>query len=453
MNMIVKPQQPPADVITHDVSPLTVNTDAGAYAKVGWTVVLAGVIGFLVWASVAPLDKGVGMSGFVAKESNRQVIQHQAGGTVSDILVRDGDTVKAGQVVLRMNDIQVSSDLSITETQYFGARSAEARLTAELKGSQSVAFPKELEPYRNDPRVQEQTALQSQLFASRRMAIESELAALGESIEGLEAQARGLEESRDSKKAQLLILKEQLDSNRDLAKEGYIPRSRLLDLERTYAQLSGAISEDIGNIGRARRQIAETKLRRAQRGQEYQREVRGQLSDVQKEADALASRMRAQKQQVANAEVKSPVDGVVVASSVFTKGAVVGPGTHLMEVVPAKDPLIVEGELAVNLVDKVHAGLKVELVFAAFNTNKTPHIPGEVISVAADRTVKERTGEPYYKVRARVTEEGAKMIAAKKLDIVPGMPVELFVKTGERTMMNYLLKPIFDRAHSAMAED
>lgn len=453
MDIVKKSQQPATEVITHDVTPLTVNTDAGAYAKFGWGIVIAGVLGFIVWASIAPLDKGVPMPGFVAKESNRKLVQHLSGGIVQDILVRDGDQVKAGQVLVRMNDVQVASELGVSQAQYFAVRSSEARLTAELKGAATITFPAELEPYRNDPRVQEQTALQNQLFSSRRMAIESELAALNESIEGLQAQIQGLEESRDSKKAQQGFLKEQLDNSRDLAREGYIPRARLLELERTYAQIGGAISEDIGNIARARRQIAEIKLRRTQRTQEYQREVRTALSDMQQQANALESRIKAQTQQVRNAEVKSPADGVVVGSNVFTRGGVVAPGSHLMEIVPSDDALIVEGQLPVHLVDRVHVGLKVELIFSAFNSNKTPHIPGEVINVAADRTVDERTGMAYYKVRARVTPEGSKIIAANKLDIRPGMPADLFVKTGERTMMSYLLKPIIDRAHSSMSEE
>lgn len=453
MSNITKPQLPPAEVITHDVTPLTVNTDAGSYAKVGWIITLVGVVGFLVWATTAPLDKGVPMSGFVAKESNRKAVQHQSGGIVQDILVRDGDHVKAGQPLVKMNDVQVGSELHMVEAQYITARAVEARLNAELKGASSVAPSEELKVYKDDPRAIEQVTLQSQLFSSRRAALESELAAMEESIEGLAAQAKGLEESREAKRAQMGFLKEQLENSRELAKEGYIPRTRLLDLERTYAQLSGAISEDIGNIARSRRQAAELKLRRIQRTQEYQREVRSQLTDVRRDAEALQSRMRGQQQQVTNATLRAPVDGVVVGSSIFTRGGVVSPGAHLMEIVPTEDALIVEGQLPVNLVDRVHPGLPVELNFSAFNTNRTPHIPGEVVTVAADRTVEERTGMPYYKVRIRVSEKGSKLIADKKLDIKPGMPVDLFVKTGERTMMSYLLKPIIDRAHSSMSEE
>jgi protease secretion system membrane fusion protein len=441
------------DVVSHQVTPVTVDTDPTNYARLGWVIVLVGVIGFLVWASLAPLDKGVPMQGVVVKESNRKTIQYPQIGMVQDILVKDGDIVKAGQVLVRMNDVVVKSAEEVSRGQYFIARAAEARLQAELKGQSALTFPPALAEFKDDPRVQDTVALQNQLLQSRQMALRSELAGAEENIAGLNAQAQGLEESRESKKQQQAILKEQLENNRELAKDGYIPRARLLDLERTYAQVNGAISEDIGNIARARRQVAELKLRTVQRTQEYQKEVRSQLSDVQKEAEALQSRIVAQSFESGNVEVKSPVDGVVVGSTVFTKGGVVGAGAKLMDIVPTDDALAVEGQLPVNLVDRVHVGLPVDLVFSAFNTNRTPHIPGTLVVIAADRTVDEKTGAPFYKVRAKVTPEGLKLIQHKKLDVVPGMPVELFVKTGERTMMSYLLKPLFDRSKSALSED
>jgi protease secretion system membrane fusion protein len=442
-----------ADVIAHDVTPLVVDTDHRAWSRLGWVIVILGVLGFLVWASFAPLDKGVPMSGVVAKESNRKTVQHPSGGTIQQILVKDGDVVKAGQVLVRMNSVTAQAAYDMTRAQYLGARASEARLLAERDGQSAIRFPEELTKNAGDARVSEAMTLQSQLLASRRAALQSELASADESIAGLKAQIQGLQESRDSMKAQMGFLKEQLDGMRDLAKEGYVARNRLLDLERTYAQLQGQISEDIGNIGRAQRQVLELNLRKSQRMQEYQKEVRTQLAEVQKEAEAEHARMSGQNFDLTNVEVKAPVDGTVVNLAVFTNGGVVPAGFKMMDIVPADDPLIVEGQLAVNLVDKIHEGLETELIFSAFNSNRTPHVPGVVENLSADRTVDERTGAAYYKVRVKVTPKGARMIAAHKMDIRPGMPVELFVKTGERTMMSYLLKPIFDRAHSSMSED
>ncbi len=453
MKLIQTKSQALTDVMAQDVPPVEVNTDARAYSRLGWIIVLLGVGGFLLWALLAPLDKGVPLSGTVAKESNRQAVQHQSGGTVQEILVRNGDVVKAGQVLVRMNAVLAQAGVQATDSQYLSAVATEARLAAERDGLKKIAFPAELEGRRDDPRVAELISLQNALLVSRQASLQSELGALDENIAGLKLQIRGLEESRDSKKEQVAFLKEQLDGMRDLAKEGYVARNRLLDLERTYAQLGGAISEDIGSIGRAQRQVTELSLRKVQRMQDYQKEVRTQLSEVQREAQSQAARLEAQRFELSNVEVKAPAGGTVVGLAVFTNGGVVPPGFKLMDIVPTDDPLVVEGHLPTNLVDKVHAGLKVELMFSAFNTNRTPHIEGEVTNVAADRNVDERTGMPYYIVHVKVTPAGAKMIAHHKMDIRPGMPVELFVKTGERTMMNYLLKPLVDRAQSSMSED
>jgi protease secretion system membrane fusion protein len=441
------------DVVAHDVTPIEVNTDARVYARLGWMIVLLGVGGFLLWALLAPLDKGVPMGGTVAKESNRQAVQHQTGGTIQQILVRDGDVVKAGQVLVRMNPIVARSAVEMTDSQYLSARGVEARLIAERDGARTIKFPAEMEQRRSDPRVAEMMSLQNQLLASRQGSLQNELGGVDESIAGLKVQIQGLQESREAKKEQVNILKEQLAGMRDLAKEGYVARNRLLELERTYAQLNGSISEDIGNIGRAQRQVIELTLRKAQRVQDYQKEVRTQLTDVQREAEAQQARLQAQKFELSNVEVKAPADGTVVNLAVFTPGGVVPAGFKMMDIVPSNDPLVVEGQLPVNLVDRVHAGLKTDLIFSAFNANRTPHIEGVVEQVAADRIVDERTGAAYYKVRVKVTPKGAQMIAAHKMDIRPGMPVELFVKTGERTMMNYLLKPVLDRARSALSEE
>ena len=439
------------DVVTQDVEVLEVNTDSSSYARLGWGIVLIGVLGFLLWASFAPLDKGVPLSGTVAVASSRKMIQHQTGGTVDEILVKDDDVVKAGQVLVKMNNITAKSNAEVARVQMFTALATEARLLAERDGAKAIRFPKELEQAKSDSRVANNIMLQQQLFNARQGSLQSELGAVDENIAGLKLQLKGLEESMINKKQQQVFLKEQLDGMRDLAKDGYIARNRLLDLERTYSQVNGGVSEDIGNIGRALRQIAELGLRKSQRQQDYQKEVRTQLSDIQKEAEALQSRLEALDFDLSNTLVKAPVDGTVVNLNVFTKGAVVQSGFKLMELVPKDDALVVEGILPVQLVDKVHEGLKVELIFSAFNTNTTPHIPGIITQVSADRTTDERTGQPFYKVKAKVAPEGVKMLA--HLQIRPGMPVEMFVKTGERTMMNYLLKPIFDRAHSAMSEE
>ncbi|NEX60902.1 HlyD family type I secretion periplasmic adaptor subunit [Noviherbaspirillum galbum] len=439
------------EVVIKPADAAMVNTDATKHTRLGWWIVLAGVGGFILWAMFAPLDKGVPAPGTVMASGNRKLIQHQSGGTIEDILVKEGDKVKAGQTLVKMNDVIARSNADTARAQYITARAVESRLLAERDGKGEIAFPDELKNAKDDPRAASAMLTQQQLFSSRQMSLRSELGALDESVAGLKSQVRGLKEVLESQREQGKLVKDQLDSLRDLVKDGYVARNRVLDLERTYSQINGAVSENIGNIGRAERQIAELNLRRVQRQQDYQKEVRTQLSDTQKEAEALQSRLKALDFELNNADVKAPVDGTVVALNVFTRGGVVPPAFRMMDLLPTDDPLIVESQIPVNLIDKVHPDLPVELIFSAFNQNQTPHIPGVVTQVSADRITDERTGMPYYKMRIRVTDEGKKLLGS--LQVRPGMPVEAFIKTGERTMMSYLLKPVFDRAKSSLSEE
>lgn len=445
MNTTVTDVASRAEVLTE------VNTNSKLHTRIGWWIIIAGVGGFIAWATYAPLDKGVPMSGTVTVATSKKAIQHLTGGTVEDILVKEGTVVKAGDVLVRMNSVQAKVNAETARIQYSTARATEARLSAERDSKSALTFSAELKDAMKDPRVANTMSLQQQLFSSRQSAIRSELSAFDENIAGLLLQKKGLEESREGKKQQLTFLKEQLDGIRDLSKDGYVARNRLLELERTYAQLNTAITEDTNSMGRSLSQISEIKLRKLQRTQEYQKEVRSQLSDVQREADGLANRLTGLEFDLNNALVKAPVDGTIVGMNIFTNGGVIGPGFRMMDVVPSDDPLIVEGQLPVHLIDKVHPNLKVELIFTAFNQNQTPHIPGIVTNVSADRLVDEKSGAPYYRVKAKVAPEGMKLIS--NLQIRPGMPVDLFVKTGERTMMNYLLKPILDHLKMSMTEE
>jgi len=428
-----------------------VETDETPHTKLGWWIVLAGFGGFILWASFAPLDKGVPISGTVTVASSLQAVQHQTGGTIDRILVKEGYHVKVGQVVVRMNDVQIKAQAEITRSQLYTARAVEARLLAERDGKNEIKFPAELLSLQNDPRVANNLIIQNQLFTSRRLALQHEIAALDEGSAGLKVQLRGLEASKISKNQQLKFLEEQLVNLRDLAKDGFVPRNRVLDLERTYSQLTGEISSDIGNIGRTQRQITELEQRRIHRQQEYQKEVRQQLSDIQREADSLSSRLSGQDFELANVEVRAPVDGIVVGMNVFTEGGVIGPGFKLMDIVPSDDVLVITGQVPVHLIDKVYVDLQVDLIFSALNQKKTPNIPGTVTQVSADRLTDERTGLPYYNMKAKVTSEGIKQLSDQQ--IRAGMPVEIFIKTGERSLMSYLFKPILDRAHSSLSEE
>ena len=218
-----------AVIYGEEIKPYAVDTDPRAYTRIGWWIVIAGVCGFLLWAFLAPLDKGVPLSGTVTVSTNRKAVQHPTGGTVEAILVKEGDHVKAGQPLVRFNAVQVTASAEMNRVKYFTARAAEARLISERDGAAEIVFPPDLSHEKDDPRVANNMRMQEQLLSSRLMAIKSELAAIDENIAGLKLQVTGLEESRDNKKAQMALLKEQLDGMRELAKEGYVARNRLLD--------------------------------------------------------------------------------------------------------------------------------------------------------------------------------------------------------------------------------
>ena len=425
--------------------------DDTRYSRLGWLLMLGGFLGFLGWAALAPLDKGVAVSGKVMVSGHRKVVQHPSGGIVERIDVRDGDKVVAGQVLIRLKETPLLGQAQSLRSQFYGSLASEARLNAERDGALEVSFPTELTTLAAAPEVASNLALQRQLFDSRRQALLLDQQGIHESNAGAEAQLRGVRDSQASKVLQRTALTEQLQGLRELAREGFIPRNRLLDSERVYAQVLGSISEDYGRIGQLQRQVLEMRLKIRQLAEEYQKEVRTQLADTRIRTEDLRNRLASAEFELANSQLRAPVAGIVVGLDVFTEGGVIKPGQALMEIVPQGEPLLVEARVPVELADKVHPGLPVELMFSAFSQSTTPRVAGEVTLVSADRQVDERTDEPYYTLRAQVSDAGMAQLAG--LQIRPGMPVEAFVRTGERSMLNYLFKPLLDRTHMALVEE
>lgn len=416
----------------------------------GWWLVLAGFGGFMTWAALAPLDQGVASQGMVVVTGNRKAVQPLVGGKISELLVRDGDSVKTGQVLVRMDSTQAKSQLDVARGQWFSAAAVEARLTAERLGRTAIEFPIALTQEKSDLRATRAMVLQTQLFATRQRSLESDLNVLRETIRGFEAQLQGLNESSAARREQMRLLHEEIERQRELVKEGYLPRNRLSEQERQMAAILGAIAEDAGNVGRTRQQIAELRARMLSREQDLRKEVESQLTDVQKESTALASRLQALEFELANTEIRSPVDGVVVGLAVHTVGGVVAAGSPMMEVVPADEPLRIEAQIAPHLIDKVHAGLAVDILFPAFQQATTPHVSGRVELVSADVLTEPKQGIAYYKAIVEVTPDGMK--ALRHHQIRAGMPAEVFVRTGERTLLNYLFKPLMDRMNRSLTE-
>lgn len=293
-------------------------------------------------------------------------------------------------------------------------------------------------------------ALQRELFATRRRALATEITILAESIRGLEAQLQGVNASTRARRTQVGLLREEIDRQRELVAEGFYPRNRLSEQERNLAALMAAIAEDAGNSGRIRQQIAETRSRIVARENQQRQETESQLTEIQRDASALASRIDALEFDLRNTEITSPSDGLVVGLAVHTVGGVVGVGNPLMEIVPADEPLKIDAQIPPHLIDHVRAGLEVDILFPAFNRATTPNVPGRVLQVSADVLVEPQQGMQYFKAVIEVTPEGMQKL--RQYEIRPGMPAEIFVRTGERTLLNYLFKPLTDRLKGALTE-
>jgi protease secretion system membrane fusion protein len=427
--------------------------DVNSHSPMRWglLVLLIGFGGFILWAAFAPLDAGVTATGTVKVAGNRKAIQHLEGGTIDAIAVREGDAVKAGEVLVRLNPTRAIAEQGVATAQYVVNKAIEARLIAERDGADTIKNdPDMARRFKDDPNYIEAIRAQKQLFDTRRAALKGEIGILRENQRGAEEQLKGLNQVQGNRKQQIGFINRELSGVRDLAKDGYLPKNRMFELERDASQLQAALSSDLVDAGRVRNQIAEIKLRILQRQQDYQKEVQSQLSDIQKEATALADRLSSLDYSVRETQIRSPIDGMVMNLNVHTVGGVIGPGVQIMEVVPENEPFLVEAQVPVESIDKMHVGLPVELTFPAFNHARTPNIPGKVMTLSADRLTDERTHMPYYLAQVEVTKEGMKLLGDN--EIRPGMPASVMIRTGERTMLSYLLKPMLDRMNRSFKE-
>lgn len=412
---------------------------------------LAGFGGFLLWALLAPLDKGVAVQGNVVVSGNRKVIQHMQGGIVDRIQVKDGDRVAAGQVLLTLNAVDARTTSEGLGSQYDQLIAREARLLAEQRNQSSLAATPRLTQARQRPEMAAIIALQEDLLRSRQQSLKLEIDGVRASIDGLETSLGALQKVMSSKQSEQATLSQQLQGLRPLAADNYVPRNKMLETERLFAQVSGELAQTSGEVGRTRRDIQQQKLRIAQRQQEYDKEVNSELSDVQAKLNEVISQREKADFNLANVQVRAPVAGTVVDMKIFTEGGVIAPGQVMMDIVPEDQPLLVDGRIPVEMVDKVWSGLPVELQFTAFSQSTTPRVPGTVTLLSADRLVDEKDGTPYYGLRIQVSEEGKRSLHG--LEIKPGMPVQGFVRTGERSFINYLFKPLMDRMHLALTEE
>ncbi len=419
-------------------------------------VIVALVFGvFGTWATFAPLSGAIVASGQIAVESYRKTVQHLEGGIVKRIAVHDNELVSKGQLLLTMDDTQASAQLEVLRGQFYIASAREARLIAQGNGLKRVIYPQQLLTATKDARASEAMAVQNQTFAVRYSAQAGETDLYGRQIAQLTAKLRGLRSQKQGSDRLVESYVREVQDFESLLKEGYAEIQKVRELQRSLAQSEGQQGELLATMASTEAQISEIELKILQLKKDMQREVAKELGEVQTDLFSLREKMQSLEDTVKRTDVLAPESGRILGLALHTQGAVVPPGGRILEIVPQNEQLIVEAQVSPADIDRLHVGQEAELKFSAFKTRTLPKIEGRVISISADRLSDDKQAEKtsFYLARIEVGAEGLQVLGQHQLTLVPGMPVEAMIKTGERTMLQYLIRPLRDSFARGMKED
>lgn len=409
-------------------------------------IVLACTLGvFLIWASVAPLDQGAPALGYVAVANYKKVVQHQYGGTVKDIIVKEGDEVKKGQTLIKLEDSEIKAKYANVRAEYIAALVIHSRLQAERAFMHRIVYPQEVIQMKDDPEIKKVIDVQEQLFRARKMKLDTEKKVIFESAKGLKDYSFNLQRQKGFYENQLRITERQIEKLRDLSDEGYFPKNRFLELERTAEELRGKIAEITANQLRAEASVNEFTLRANAIEREYIKEVESELAEVEKKLPALRDSFIAVKDMLEKTEIKSPDDGIIMALRTHTIGGVIQAGQVIMEVVPKNSELIVEAKLSPAHIEDVKKGQMADLRFITLDPKKTPVLDGDLIYISPDVMYDEANKISFYLVKLQIKDKSLEQLKKLNKEITPGMPVQVVIKTGSRTFLSYLFKPFLDR--------
>jgi HlyD family secretion protein len=417
----------------------------------GNLLVLGFMLGLGTWSSLAPLESAAIASGVVESESSRKTIQHLEGGIVGKILVSDGDLVRSGQTLIALDDTRARAEVQSLQGQLWDAIACETRLEAEQQGDERFSFSSELER-EADANVAAATVLSTQqtIFMSRRKVFQSQVAVIREKRGQVEKEIEGLKAQETAVAQRIDIAREELDMVATLVNKGLERRPRLLNLQRELADIEGRRGEIAAQISRAGQVINESQANLFKLESDRQNEIAQALREAQNQIFQLRERVLSARDLLSRTEVKAPEDGVVTDLRIHTPGGVIGAGAPLMDLVPRQDRLIVTARLRPEDIDVVHPGLNAEVHLVPYNQRRVPRLKGIVTHVSADRLLDKRTDQPYYATKIRVDDA---QIAANDIQIIPGMPVQVFITTGRGTVALYALRPLLDSFHGAFRED
>jgi protease secretion system membrane fusion protein len=446
-----RPESPPNSPADETADP-TGPDDARRVVRIGLWVLGIGFGGFLLWATLAPLDEGVAAPATVSIDTNRKAVQHLSGGIVRELLVREGDRVREGQPLLRLDTAVAKANYEGSRQRYLGLRAVQSRLLAEKAGLSTITWPSELTTAAaQDPLMRQMMDNQQQLLASRRGALAADLQGIQESIRGYEGLIQSYQAMAESRRNQLALLQDELKNTSGLVQEGYAPRNRMLELQRMAAEMTTSQAELQGNLMRSRQAISEQRQRAIARQQEYRKEIEQQLADASRDVISEGEKLRAVENDLARTDVRAPATGQVVGLAIHTVGGVVQSGQKLMDIVPAGELLLLDAKVQPRFVDSVRPGLPVDIRFSAFAHTPQLVVEGQVKSVSGDLITDGPNTPPYYLVRVGVTPEGLRKLGQRQLQ--PGMPAEVVMRTGERSLLTYLLHPLTKRIAASMNEE
>ncbi|HEX2842576.1 HlyD family type I secretion periplasmic adaptor subunit [Hyphomicrobium sp.] len=404
--------------------------------------------GFGGWAAVANLSGAVIAPGTFVVERNVKKVQHSYGGIVSEIAVKNGDHVEAGQVLMRLDATQIRAELGIVNSQLIELAARSARLIAERDNLDKIALPESLRKESADIRSAAEGEIR--LFEENRRTRESQKDQLRLRIEQLNEEITGLSAQRDAKSGELKIIQQELEQVRILHSKQLTAVSRVYAMEREEKRLGGEYGGLVAQIARAKGQISEINVQILAVDENTRAQAQRELRSIEAKLSELSEREVAVLDKLKRVDLRAPQKGVVHELAVHTVGGVVTAAEQIMLIVPEEDNLTIQARVSPNDVDQVVVGRPAKLRLSAFNQQKTPEVPGRVIQVAADVTLDPKTGQSYYMTRLEMDEK--KLRAIGDLKIVPGMPVEVFMSTGERTALSYLAKPFTDQMNRAFRE-
>jgi HlyD family secretion protein len=410
---------------------------------IGLLVIVLLVGGVGGWAATSEISGAVIAPGTLVVESNVKKVQHPTGGIVGEILVKEGDEVEAGRIVVRLDDTLTKATLGIVSSQLDEMTAREARLLAEREGADEIDFPDSLTGRRAEKAVATAIAGEDKLFESRRNTRNGQKAQLRERMAQTRQEIVGLSAQSEGKEREIKFIGEELTGVTELYQKNLIPIMRYMQLQRDQAKLQGERGQLIAEIARARVKISETELQILQIDQDFRTELLKELRDVQGKIAEMKERVNAAQDQLKRVEIRAPQSGMVHQLAVHTVGGVIANGETIMLIVPRSDALVVEAKVAPQDIDQLALGAKATVRIMAGNQRTTPDLGGVLTRISADLTHEQQTNLTYYVVRATLNPEDLARLGDLKL--VPGMPAEAFIQTHERTPLQYLLKPLRDQ--------